>query len=457
MTFASLFVLLFFLAQDPAPQDAIEGLQASERQVSVEFVTDDASIERRLRQILETTGRFDGVKLEVRHGVALLQGELADDTARVWVIDLVKNTEGVVAVSSGLKLKAVPVWDLRPAYEELSTLWRRFVASLPRLLAGLLVLVVVVLSSNRIARLISRPLAKDTQSELLRTIIGKTIAFCVWMIGLFLFFRVAGLSQLAITIVGGTGVLGIVLGFAFRDIAENFLASVLISVQRPFRYGDTIEVGGYLGVVQRVTPRGTILMDFEGNFIQIANAQVYKSTIKNFTANPNVRQDFTVGIGYDASITRAQEIAMKILEEHSAVLADPRSMVLVHEFAPATINLRVYFWVDGKQHSKVKVRSAVMRMVLRALEAGGVSMPDEAREIIFPHGVPVQMLSASSAASSAEVAVIHAEPQAEVQHVADRHDESTSAEAGLESEVADLNEQARQSRDPEEGSDVMAS
>jgi small-conductance mechanosensitive channel len=456
MTFVSLLVLLFALAQDPASQEPIEGLQASERQVAVEFVTDDASIERRLRQILETTGRFEGVKLEVKHGVALLKGELDDDSERVWVIDLVKNTEGVVAVSSALTLKAVPLWDLRPAYEELSALWRRFVASLPRLLAGLLVLLVVVLSANRIARWISRPLAKDMQSELLRTIIGKSIAFCVWMFGLFLFFRVAGLSQLAITIVGGTGVLGIVLGFAFRDIAENFLASVLISVQRPFRYGDTIEVGGYLGVVQRVTPRGTILMDFEGNFIQIANAQVYKSTIKNFTANPNVRQDFTVGIGYDASITRAQEIAMKILEEHSAVLADPRPMVLVQEFAPATINLRVYFWVNGQLHSKVKVRSAVMRMVLRALEAGGVSMPDEAREIIFPQAVPVQMLQATHAESAAEVAVIDTEPPSDEQLSADRHDESTSAEAGLESEVADLNEQARQSRDPEEGGDVMA-
>lgn len=456
MIFVTFLLSTLALVQEPAHQDLMEGLQASERQVAVDFVTDDGSIERRLRQILETTGRFDGVNLEVKHGVAMLTGELADDAERVWVVDLVKNTEGVVAVSSGLTLTATPVWDLRPAYEELSTLWRRFVASLPRLLAGLLVLVVVVLSSNRIARLISRPLAKDTQSELLRTIIGKSIAFCVWMIGLFLFFRVAGLSQLAITIVGGTGVLGIVLGFAFRDIAENFLASVLISVQRPFRYGDTIEVGGYLGVVQRVTPRGTILMDFEGNFIQIANAQVYKSTIKNFTANPNVRQDFAVGIGYDASITRAQEIAMKILDEHSAVLADPRPMVLVQEFAPATINLRVYFWVNGQLHSKAKVRSAVMRMVLRALEAGGVSMPDEAREVLFPQALPVQMLGETQPMIPAQIAVVEAESAPEGQHAADRHDESTSAEAGLESEVADLNEQARQSRPPEEGGDVMA-
>jgi osmotically-inducible protein OsmY len=115
MTLATLFVWIFALAQDPAVQEPIEGLQASDRQVAVEFVTDDASIERRLRQIIETTGRFDGVKIEVKHGVALLQGELADESERAWVIELVKNTEGVVAVSSGMTLKSVPVWDLRPA------------------------------------------------------------------------------------------------------------------------------------------------------------------------------------------------------------------------------------------------------------------------------------------------------------------------------------------------------
>lgn len=446
-------LLVLALFQGQAPPDALE---ASDNEVAVEAVTDDARIQERLRRILDTTERYDALELEVRNGVALLSGTVEDEAERAWVVELVGNTQGVVAVSNRVALQEVPLWDLSPAFAELRGMWERFVGSLPRLIAGVFVLFLVMLFASALARLLSRPFAKRFESELLQTVIMKFVLVLVWLFGAYMFLRIAGLTQIAMTIVGGTGVLGIVLGFAFRDIAENFLASLLISLQRPFRIGDTIEVEGHTGVVQRVTPRGTILMDFEGNYIQIANARVYKSTLKNFTANPFVRQDFVVGIGYDAGVTHAQEVVMEVLTGHSAVLADPRPMVLVEQLASSTINLRVYFWVDGSQHSKFKVRSALIRMTLRALEEEGVSMPDDAREIIFPEGVPVRQLAAGE-----EVQPPAPEPEAPVleeddKRDEDRHDEATSAEGDLESEVADLNEQARRSRSPEEGADILA-
>ena len=455
MTLSTTMLIALVLLQEPATQQPPEGLQASDKEVEVEAVTEDASIERRLRQILDSTGRFEEVEIEVTHGVALLSGMVSSEAESTWVAELVSNTEGVVAVSSELGIEEAPIWDLGIALRELEDLWRKFVASLPRLLAGLVIMVLVALFATRASKAISGPIVRKLSSELLRTVIEKLIVIAVWLAGIYIFLRVSGLTQIAVTVVGGTGVLGLVLGFAFRDIAENFLASVLISLQRPFRYGDTIEVDGHLGVVQRVTPRGTILMDFEGNYIQIANAQVYKSTIKNFTANPNVRQDFVVGVGYDAGVAHAQEVAMGIIAGHSAVLEDPKPMVLVEELASATVNLRIYFWVNGAKHSKVKVRSALMRMILRALEEEGVSMPDDAREVIFPDGVPVRMLEGEERALTTAGDDPTVERDA-VRREADRHDESTEAEGGLESETEELNEQARRSRSPEEGEDVLA-
>jgi hypothetical protein len=133
-------------------------------------------------------------------------------------------------------------------------------------------------------------------------------------------------------------------------------------------------------------------------------------------------------------------------------------MVLVEQLASSTINLRVYFWVDGAQHSKLKVRSALMRMALRALEEENVSMPDDAREIIFPAGVPVRMLEQPVDASGKpqpQPAQPAPSAAAEEMREEDRHDEATSAEGNLESETAELNEQARRSRSPEEGADIL--
>ncbi len=192
---------------------------------------------------------------------------------------------------------------------------------------------------------------------------------------------------------GGTGLLGIVLGIAFRDITENLLASIFLSVQNPFRNGDLIEIAGITGFVQMLTIRATVLMTPDGNHVQIPNATVYKNSIHNYTSNPNRRAEFTVGIGYDDGILTAQEVVLKILAEHPAILKDPEPLVLVDNLGKSTVDLRIYFWLDGRQHSLLKVKSSVIRLVKRGFQEAGISMPDEAREIIFPDGVAVRLIA----------------------------------------------------------------
>ncbi len=167
-------------------------------------------------------------------------------------------------------------------------------------------------------------------------------------------------------------------------------------MQRPFESGDLVEVSGVTGYVQQLNVRTTILITLDGNLVQIPNAAIYRSNLRNFTTNSNRREDFIVGIGYDVSINDAQEIARKVLADHPAVLNDPEPMVLADNLGRATINLRVYFWLNGREHSWLKVRSSVIRLVKLAFQEHEISMPDEAREVVFPQGVHVTMLDAES-------------------------------------------------------------
>jgi small conductance mechanosensitive channel len=116
--------------------------------------------------------------------------------------------------------------------------------------------------------------------------------------------------------------------------------------------------------------------------------------------------------------------------------------VLVENLGPSTVNLRVYFWLDGGQHSWLKVKSSVIRLVKRAFKDSGISLPDEAREVTFPHGVPVRMIEGEGAAERSDPAL--AKPAAEPETVA------TKGEAGLQSEAAEIKEQARRSWTPGE-------
>jgi len=198
-----------------------------------------------------------------------------------------------------------------------------------------------------------------------------------------------------------------------------------------------------------VTTRGTVLMNLDGNHVQIPNAVVYKSIILNYTANPNRRETFTVGIGYENEVAMAQDVALKVLANHPAVLKDPEALVLVDQLGAATVNLRVSFWYEGTTYNGPKIKSSVTRLVKRTFEQHGISMPDEAREVIFPQGVPVHMVEPITQA------------QAEVDQSSEQHATikpemvKVSGEGDFTSEEKPLRNQARQARVPEEGADLL--
>ena len=240
-----------------------------------------------------------------------------------------------------------------------------------------------------------RAFAGRISSPLLLKVVSRSLSIPVYILGVYFVLQIAGLTRLALTILGGTGLIGIIVGFAFRDIAENFLASLLLSIRNPFRSGDLVEVSGHVGVVQNLNTRSTVLLTLDGNHVQIPNATVYKSTIKNFSSNPNRRASFGVGIGYDSSAAKAQRLIAGVLRDHPAVKDLPEPSVLLEELGAATMNLRINYWFDSGIHSPAHINSALLRQTKNALIAGGISLPDPAREVVFPDGVPVTMMRGS--------------------------------------------------------------
>lgn len=403
----------------------------------------DEEIRQRIQSVLDATEWFTAPEVRVEEGVVFLKGQVATEELRKWAGDLARNTQDVVAVANRMEVAEPSIWDWEPAWQGLRGLWRDLLRSLPLLFLGLIILALSVLAGKLAARKSRAVLHDRIQARLLRNVIAGGIGVMVILVGTYIVLRVSGLTQLALTVVGGTGLVGLAVGIAFRDITENFLASIFLSVQRPFESGDLVEVSGVTGYVQQLNVRTTILMALDGNLVQIPNASVYKSNLRNFTANSNRRESFDVGIGYDDTIFEAQEIALRVLTDHPAVLSNPEPSVLVDSLGGATVNLRVFFWINGHQHSWLKVRSSVIRLVKRAYQNHGISMPDEAREVVFPQGIPITMLDGKPAGRP------DARPASRLQanQASDEPDVvSTKGEGGLQSEAGVLDAQARQAQ-----------
>jgi small-conductance mechanosensitive channel len=430
----------------PTVEDA-QTPQAPAR-VEVNPAARDDEIVVRLQEILKATGWFTSPQVGVDNGVVFLDGETADEQYKTWASELAHNTEGVVAVVNRVEVTTPALLDFSPARQEFEKVARSAVRALPLVLVAVVVLALAWIGAKFISQVLRRTLRPRMRSNLLREVASRAAGILVFLLGLYLVLRVSGLSRLAVTVIGGTGLVGLVLGIAFRDITENFLASLFLSLQQPFREGDLVEVAGTTGYIQRLTSRTTVIMTLDGNLVQVPNSTVFKSVIRNYTSNPNRREDFIVGIGYEDAIPHAQQVALRVLADHPAVLKDPEPWVLVDNLGTSTVNLRVYFWLDGCKHSWLKVRSSVIRLVKRALQDAGVSLPDEAREIIFPRGVPVQMLEPQKPPVDGRKTPPKIESASEAI--------STEAEAHLQTEAGKIKEQARNAWTPDQGENLLS-
>lgn len=342
----------------------------------------DEAIAARLQRILIATGWYEEPAVRVDEGVAFLYGQVRRQAHRQWAGDLARSTQDVVAVVNHLEFIEPSIWDLSPAMTGLNQLRRAVVRSLPYVLFSLAILALAWYLGVLVMRLLRWFTRNRKKNVLLTDVFNRAGGVLVFVAGLYSVFHMAGLTNVALAVLGGTGLAGIALGIAFRDITENFLASIFLSAQNPFRAGDLIEVGSTRGFVQSMTTRATVLMTMDGNHVQIPNATIYKSDITNFSANPNDRMEFCVVVGLNDSIAEVQEIGLAVLSGHPAVLKDPEPWVFAEEIRNAAVMIKLSLWFDSRETNGLQLRSALIRLTKRALMEAGMTFQAEQRQIV---------------------------------------------------------------------------
>jgi small conductance mechanosensitive channel len=305
-------------------------------------------------------------------------GETKNHKFKDWAGDLASHTQDVAAVVNKIVVLEPSVVDLHMIMQELVSQGRKIIRALPGIIFGAIILLLAWFVARLVYKLVPIILRNKVNPSLLNEVIARAISFFVFLMGIYFIFEMADLTTMALTVLSGTGLLGIILGIAFRDLAENFLASILLSLQNPFHQNDLIDlvnpVSGYTitGTVERLTMRVTILVSPNGNHLQIPNATVYKSNIVNHTSNPNHREVFNVTIGNNCSVSKAVDLALKVLLENDAILKDPDPLVLVEGLGRETVRLEVSYWTDITKNNADKIKSTVIRLIKKTFQEQGI-------------------------------------------------------------------------------------
>lgn len=180
------------------------------------------------------------------------------------------------------------------------------------------------------------------------------------------------------------GISSVAIGFAFRDILQNFLAGILLLLTEPFRIGDQIRFGDYEGVVEDIQTRATMIRTYDSRRIVIPNAELFTNSVTVNTAFPHRRLEYDVGIGYGDDVEQVKELMLQAVEGVEGVLADPAPDVLLVGFGPSSVNLRVRWWIEPPRRSDaLEAQDKVLLAVKKELSANGIDLPFDTRMVLF--------------------------------------------------------------------------
>lgn len=266
----------------------------------------------------------------------------------------------------------------------LNDYYTEFVALIPKLGLAVLVFIIAYFIANGIRNLVANRVTPKMDDPLLARFLARTAKTIILVIGILLVLQIIGLGGIASGLLASAGVGAFVIGFAFKDIGENFLAGIMMAFDRPFRIGDTVELNGQKGVVVTLSLRNTQIKTFDGKDIYIPNANVVKNPVVNYTIDGFLRYDFSIGIDYDNDADAAIAMIYKELETIDGILQDTKKpFVSVGSLNSSSMNLDVYFWIDtfDKSISVGKIKTRAINQVLQRLGDEGFYMPGDVLEL----------------------------------------------------------------------------
>lgn len=215
-----------------------------------------------------------------------------------------------------------------------------------------------------------------TTNSFLQNIYKQICQAIFVIIGILLALEILNATALVGAVLGTAGVAGLALGFAFRDIVENYLAGILLSLRQPFGPNDLVEVSGHTGKVIKLTSRATILLTSDGNHVRIPNATVFKENLVNYSRNPMRRFDFVVGVGSEEDLSAAQALGVEVLDTMKSTSDEYKPLALLEPPGDSSIGICFYAWVDQEQADYAKSKSEAIRLVTKALADAEIDMPE---------------------------------------------------------------------------------
>jgi len=371
---------------------------------------------RARRQASDLAAEAEGAGREAPT-VAALAAEAAED-GRLDLALVDDQTRRLLRAVLGLLLLvgAWSVWaDVLPAFEVLNrvTLWRHATGgsesmpmvdasgralldaagapqlgvapvqqsvTLVNLLAALLALAMGAIAARNVPGLLELALLRRLPIGPAGRYATKSLArYVIVVAGIIAVFGALGVAWNDVQWLAAAVTVG--LGFGLQEIFANFVAGVILLLERPIRIGDTVTVGGVTGDVSRIRMRATTITDWNRRELLVPNKEFITGQVVNWTLSDSVLRDsIKVGVAYGSDTRRVVELLGQIARRESLVLDDPGPSVLFAELGESTLNFELRVFVASPADFRA-VRHHLNLAIEAAFRAEGIDIAFPQRDI----------------------------------------------------------------------------
>jgi small conductance mechanosensitive channel len=262
------------------------------------------------------------------------------------------------------------------------------IALLPNLVVAVLFFVLSLFLGGAVRTVVRRVTLQHKQHVSLGLLLGRLTQGIIIFIGALIAFAIAIPSFKPSQVIQLLGISGVAIGFAFKDIFQNFLAGMLLLLTEPFRIGDQIVVGAFEGTVEDIQTRATMIRTYDGRRVVIPNAELFTGSVVVNTAFDFRRTEYEVGIGYGENIDNVKALMMQAIKAVPGVVTDPAPDVLTVALAPSTVNLRARWWSQPHKGEVLKVQDQVISSIFNLLNRKGIDMPYPTQTVIYNSQAP---------------------------------------------------------------------
>lgn len=238
-----------------------------------------------------------------------------------------------------------------------------------------------------LSRIVRRVLGQSSRVDPI--VVGFLSSFVRY--GVIGFTFVAVLAEFGIettSIIAMFGAAGLAIGLALQGTLSHLAAGVMLLFFRPFKIGDSVEVGSIVGKVIEITLFTTELATVDNKKVIVPNGKIWGNPITNFNANATRRADTVMGISYDDDINKALRVMRSIITADSRVLTEPAVNIVVTSLGDSAVNLTAYYWTASADF--FGTRMDMNKRLKEAFDAEGIVIP-------YPHRTIYQHSVSSSA------------------------------------------------------------